>query len=378
MSSRPRLARIATDALARAPVDTRPPTAAERDAGVDAIAEAIARSRAKRVRARWMGGLCVAAAFAIVGSAALVRRGATVASQAGTSVGIDVHASGEATVVREGSASRLGEHDALFAHDRVVVADGGSAVMDLSTGTRIDLESGAEVEIVERGALQLFELRRGALVARVAKLGPAQRFVVRTSDAEIEVRGTAFRVLLQDRAVCGARTRLEVTEGVVVVRGAGSETRVRAGEHWPAECGASSPPAAARSPATPEAPAPPSAPEPRVAPTAPPEARASAQSPPPAPAAKPSPSELAAQNAAFADAIAARRRGDTRAALAGFDRFLASYPSSPLAESAAAERMRLLASSGDPRARDAAAAYLARYPGGFAREEAREILANRR
>ena len=59
--------------------------------------------------------------------------------------------------------------------------------------------------------------------------------------------------------------------------------------------------------------------------------------------------------------------------------FLASrYPSSPLAENAHIERMRLLGASDGRRGAEAARAYLARYPHGFARAEANDLLANQR
>ena len=77
----------------------------------------------------------------------------------------------------------------------------------------------------------------------------------------------------------------------------------------------------------------------------------------------------------FADAMAAKRRGDSGEALADFDRFLARYPSSPLAESATVERMRLLRSADSGRATAAARQYVGRYPNGFARAEAEAILA---
>ena len=68
--------------------------------------------------------------------------------------------------------------------------------------------------------------------------------------------------------------------------------------------------------------------------------------------------------------MAARRRGDTSGALAGYERYLAKYPQGALAESATVERMRLLAASDPARGAAAAKGYLARFPSGFARGEA--------
>jgi ferric-dicitrate binding protein FerR (iron transport regulator) len=82
----------------------------------------------------------------------------------------------------------------------------------------------------------------------VAHLTAQQRFVVATPDAEIEVRGTRFRVLVDD----GATKRVVVEEGRVVLRRAGaSESILDAGESWsraePAEAAADAAPAVAPS-----------------------------------------------------------------------------------------------------------------------------------
>jgi len=84
-------------------------------------------------------------------------------------------------------------------------------------------------------------------------------------------------------------------------------------------------------------------------------------------------SDLVEQNRMFVAATAARRQGDIQGAVGLYERFVATYPSSALAESAAVERMRLLATSDPVRARAAATEYLARHPKGFARDEAVSI-----
>jgi outer membrane protein assembly factor BamD (BamD/ComL family) len=73
--------------------------------------------------------------------------------------------------------------------------------------------------------------------------------------------------------------------------------------------------------------------------------------------------------------MAAKRRGDVAAALASLDRVAAVHPRGPLVESAAVERMRLYATTDRGRASEAARTYLARYPNGYARDEARALLA---
>jgi TolA-binding protein len=61
-------------------------------------------------------------------------------------------------------------------------------------------------------------------------------------------------------------------------------------------------------------------------------------------------------------------------ALDGFDRFLRTYPSSPLAEPAMIERMRLLRTTNQEKAEDAAIEYLTRYPKGSAHAEAEAVV----
>jgi hypothetical protein len=105
-------------------------------------------------------------------------------------------------------------------------------------------------------------------------------------------------------------------------------------------------------------------------------------------------SSLAGQNDLFSSALRAKRGGQARRAIELFERFVRSYPASSLVESALAQRMRLLAqpgtqaraqaraqdsiaarlSSPDSSAKSAAADYLARFPDGFARAEARALL----
>ena len=57
-----------------------------------------------------------------------------------------------------------------------------------------------------------------------------------------------------------------------------------------------------------------------------------------------------------------------------FSRLIDTYPDGPLAEGAMAQRMRLLRSVDPEGAARAAAQYLARFPGGFARAQARQLV----
>jgi hypothetical protein len=244
----------------------------------------------------------------------------------------------------------------------------------MSTGTTLVLAPAASMTWTGSGSMQSFELGSGGVRAHVAKLQPGARFVVHTADAEVEVHGTVFDVdVVPPDPTCGAGTptRVRVREGVVSVRVAGVETRVTAGESWPAGCPSHdvAPPIAPIVAAS-AAPAP-SATSPVVAvvATAP---RVAASS---APSVAPPVDTLGAKNDLFARALSARRRGDVHAALDGFSSYLALYPSGELAESASAERMMLLRKVDAMQAAAAARDYLARWPGGFARADADAIVA---
>lgn len=86
-------------------------------------------------------------------------------------------------------------------------------------------------------------------------------------------------------------------------------------------------------------------------------------------------SELEVVNRMFAEAKRQRRDGQDAPALALFEQLLARYPRSVLAEEASVERMRLLVRLGrSADAERAARRYLARYPRGFARGEAEQLV----
>jgi hypothetical protein len=254
----------------------------------------------------------------------------------------------------------------------VVARPGGRALLAFATGTELTVEEGGDLTIVEGGATKVFALGAGVLHADVAKLGAGERLLVRTPDAEVEVRGTSFRVAVAPSdPSCGhgTTTRLSVYEGAVTLRVRGVETRVEAGMHWPAGCGGAQ---AARATNGQKNRGAVSLGVPRAG-----GSQESSATPPSLAASTPPSSTLAQQNDLFADAMAAKRGGDAPGAIARFDSFLARYPSSPLAESAASHRMKLLREVDRPRAVDAARAYLARWPNGFARAEAEAIIAER-
>jgi len=233
-------------------------------------------------------------------------------------------------------------------------------------GTMLTLEARGELSVVEQSATRRFALHKGAVRARVAHLHAGERFLIATADAEVEVHGTVFRVSLADGdpgCEDGRRTRVAVTEGVVSVRAGGRETLVAAGDVWPAcaRLAASPAPDAATGPA-------------RVTAELPSVSRRHARAEP----APPRETEgLAAANDLFAAAARAQREHRPDEALRLFTRIIDVAPRGPLAEGAAAQRMKLLASRDAEAARRAAADYLARYPDGFARDDARRLAGSR-
>jgi FecR protein len=245
------------------------------------------------------------------------------------------------------------------------------------------LAGSTSFRVDSQGKSERFSLERGELVAHVAKLADGNRFVVDTPDARIEVRGTSFRLRVLDAAeTCGggSRTRLSVTEGLVEVRGAaGPGDSVAAGEHWPRDCASHELRPISKADAASSAAADASAhtpPTPRSATLAGSRAAAS-PSRPPSDVPEGQRSFLAAQNDLFAQGVALRRQGDVGGALRTFNELIRRFPSSPLAENAMVERLRMLMARGDASRADEAERYLARYPRGFAVQEARRALVER-
>lgn len=358
MIDRTPLARAATERLASAEPKIAAPGPAARDAAVAAIAQAIvASARARRRRRVAWAAVAVAAGVAAIGSARVLSRGARsteVVAQGGDGV----------TLSHGGAVGPLAGGIALAGGDRVHVPPFATASLSLSTGTRVDVEGGSDLVLVAKDGDQIFALDAGATRFSVAKVEPGRRFVVRTADVEIEVRGTAFRVATGQPTCDGTTTRVWVSEGTVVVRRAGQEWALAAGGGWPAGC--SEPAATTTVPAIASTNLPASIAS-SAAPATPHKATEVKVIHEPKPA-----SDLAAQNDLFAEATAKKRAGDRAGAAAAYERLLAKWPSGPLAETAAIERMRLL--QGTAR-RDAAKSYLARWPNGSARREAEAFAA---
>lgn len=351
--------------------------AAPREVRARAIAamEASLRGRARRRTQRvWGGRIALAATFVLAALGAQRVRSMPGASKAPTIAfqsRIDAVGRGVAQAWHEGRPAAF-DGARLVSGDRVKTGTDGHADIVLSTGTTVALAPAADVTFTQTGAVQTFDLGSGGVVARVAKLHDAERFLVHTADAEIEVRGTVFAVsLVAPDPSCGdgVATRVEVTEGVVVVRANGRESRVGAGERWPSGC--TSPVHVAEAVAAPS-------PKSEIAPgaaSAKPVLAAGAEPGAATPLGAPAADGLSAKNDLFAAALAAQRRGELTTALAGYDAYVARYPQGELVESASAQRMVLLARLDRTRAVAAARDYLARWPAGFARADAESILA---
>jgi hypothetical protein len=354
----PRYARLASQLFVRErEMPDAAPTADARAQAIAAVAAALSARRRARRTARWAAAATAAAAIVAATGAAhwVTHRTAKVAVGGETAHGIQIVAQsvgGGASVVVSGAEGPLAEGRTIPEGSRLVTPADGRATLAFSTGTSVTLGEGTELTVGGEGSKQLLHLGAGWVDLHVAKLGPNARFIVDTSDAEVEVRGTRFRVsIAHPDAACGrgTPTRVAVTEGVVVVRQGGVEARVGAGEEWPPGCAK---PASAPANASSGGAATGSAGGGTVVGSA-----------------------LSEENRLYAKALGAKNHGDARGAVAAFDRFLSKYPASPNAEDAMVERMRLLRSIAPTRAVSAAHQYLGAYPTGNARDEAEGIVA---
>ena len=231
---------------------------------------------------------------------------------------------------------------------------------------------------------EVVRLRSGRVAVAVAKLEASERFRIVAGDGEVEVRGTAFEVLVVE-------DRLEtviVQEGLVEVRVRGEIARVSAGAQWTREDGVTKVAALAPAPA----PVPVPVPAPVRAAAAAPGARDPARPPGTAAAASGAGAGTATADAtglargtvaatrtevAFRAGRAALRDGDFGPAADAFERAIAADPEAPLAEDARYGRGVALARAGrDREARAALADFLARHPTSLHAGRASLVLGN--
>ena len=344
-----------------------------RDEAIGKLADALRARAQARKRRRIVASFAVAAAvLGFVGAGVLGSRHTPIAI---TELGRVSEPAAALTVVRDGHLASLGASGEVAEGTELRTPAQAEARLDFTSGTKVTIGGGTHLRLVEQSKKKRFALESGSFSAKVMKLGPDERFVVSTSDAEVEVHGTEFRVsVVEPNPSCGdgTPTRLQVTEGVVAIRHAGVETLVTAGGTWPrCDVVGAGPPSRepgeasdkkneASGVATSASAA---------------NARAITTRPaPPAVQAAAASSQLAEQNALYRQAKLERQEGRPTAAIATLDQLITTYPQAPLLEDARLEKMRILATTDPARASAAARDYLLRYPRGFGRAEAAALV----
>lgn len=318
-----------------------------------AVQHELARAH-RRARLMKAGSIALAASLALaaVGGAVVLANAkhAPAAVLAVSGVAVLEPAGGEAVDLEPGMAVGAGA--------RITTHQGGTASLELDTGTRLALPPSSELDVTSVSRRKEFHLATGTLGATVRPLEADERFIITTDDVEVEVHGTRFEVeSTQVDAACDVATasRVRVFEGRVQVRRGADAFLLVGPAHWP-ECTGGDP-SAVDEPAAPAAPT------------------AAVQKPPLAVRERASArAGLDELNRRYRAAIAARRRGDLKGALQLFHDFYSAWPDSQLAEAAAVEELRLLAKLDAAQASAAARHYLEKYPQGFARDEAKAML----
>lgn len=265
--------------------------------------------------------------------------------------------------------------------------------------TSVRPSGGARYERATTAGLDVVTLNSGALDVNVRPLIEGERFLIKTGDAEIEVRGTSLHV----EADQGRIRRVTVVEGQAEMRYGGFSAIIPSGGSWRAtgdhHAGDDAPPAAA--PIAPAVEAP-SAPIVVAAPATPPGGRVASRGvtrplrerpsprpappllePPAAPEAPSPPAPSVAPRIApkvspasreFADAMSTLGKGDYLVSAKQLDAFAASHPSDARADEADYLRAIALQRAGKPAdAASAAKHYLSTRPTGAHRAEARRI-----
>lgn len=355
-------------------VEDEAETTVRRDRVVPAVGAAIARARAQRDRRRrtrraWFG-VSVAAAAAVGALAfGMTRRAHPVLTQPPP---VAIHAAPAAGSVRASSGVMTVEHAGRSTTvDSSVLAIGDAVTTGLDCKAELRLSDLVVASLGDSSALTIgaagnayhhVRLDRGSLDAHVDdRASSVPKLVVETPDATVVVTGTIFRVDVGRDEAGNSETLVSVVKGRVVIQRPGADNAaVRAGETWSS---AAAPPFVRTSDAV---------------------SQTSVFGPDRSTGLRGFSSRatsgnvigaLAVQNALFQQAADARNRGDAHEAADRFGELLSRYPGSPLAGEARVERMRALARSGrlDEAAHEARR-YLAAYPEGFAKDEARRFV----
>jgi TolA-binding protein len=218
---------------------------------------------------------------------------------------------------------------------------------------------------------ELVRVSEGTLHLKVRHLNPGERFRVVTSDAEVEVRGTAFQVRAHENRLLSVR----VSEGLVEVRPTGKPIMLLGpGNEWhaqetppaqpPAVVSVETPRPATSAPARIAYAAPKSAATPRARDIAEPEARPESNGTPPLsekPAPSPAPTDAVERQ--FQLGWSALRAHNHKEAARAFAVAASQAGEQPLAEDASFwHAVALERAAHDEAARTALAIFIARYP----------------
>jgi hypothetical protein len=379
-------------AWAEAPVPPDDPTAAElrRRRVVASTALTIARTAGARAkRQRWIRlGTAFASAAALLAVAGVgwraLNRSHRAADDATSAIAQAQLLAGSIHRGHLGVAAPAVGTDgrvALGPGDEVTTDQNGRGEIVLSDGVAIAVEARTHVRLPDVAASSALTqaseqvgLESGSVFVRVPPLPHGHTFAIRTPDTTVTVHGTAFAVDVVPAAQGTAGTRVRVSSGVVSVAAGGHEVYLTAGMEW----SSAAPEAASRGSLVEppkEAPVAAAVAQTQAAgATRTPPHRGHAQAHSPARDDSASASTLGEENRLLASAIAAAKGGNYGDAVDTLDDLLRRFPTSPVAPEAHVQRFRILEQSGNvAAAAREARTYLALYPEGSAREEAKRL-----
>lgn len=144
----------------------------------------------------------------------------------------DVHGGVEYIAAQQTSPRPLAAGTVLKTGDRVIVGSNADAILEFADQTRLFLGSGSELELTrvkkfsDSGlADSKVDLRSGRTENKVRSKNT--RFQIKTPSANTAVRGTDFRVAVDQHNP--TVSRVEVLSGTVGVTGGGGEKKIKAG-----------------------------------------------------------------------------------------------------------------------------------------------------